>query len=103
MGTFFNKNKSSIIVFIIIAVVAVFIIFSNYGIVKRIQLEIGKKTLMKDIKKEKDISDSLSRQIKLLETDKLEIERIAREKYGMLKPGEKVFIKKTNWNAIEFK
>jgi len=95
-GTFFNKNKRSIIIFVIIAVFAVFIIFSNYGIVKRIELEVGKKTLVKDIKKEKDISDSLSRQIKLLENDKLEIERIAREKYGMLKPGEKVFIKKTN-------
>jgi cell division protein FtsB len=38
-------------------------------------------------------TDSLHNQIKLLENDDYEVEKIAREKYGMVKPGEKVFFK----------
>ncbi|MFW6276782.1 MAG: FtsB family cell division protein [Bacteroidota bacterium] len=40
--------------------------------------------------------DSLKQRIKMLQKDTSEIERVAREKYGMVKPGEKVYILKEN-------
>jgi cell division protein FtsB len=40
------------------------------------------------------LKDSLNREIFLMEYDTNEIEKIAREKYGMIKPNEKVIILK---------
>jgi cell division protein FtsB len=89
------KKPGFILTFLIILIVALFILFSNYGVYKRIKLEIQKKELYSKISNDKKIQDSLKQQIELLKNDKLEIERVAREKYGMVKPGEKVyFIKK---------
>jgi cell division protein FtsB len=40
----------------------------------------------------KATSDSLRRQVRILETDSTEIERLARERYGYIRPNEEVFI-----------
>lgn len=81
--------------FIIIAVFSCFIIFfvffSNHGLVNRISLEFQKIELEKKISEAKKTQDSLNKQIKLLDSNSKEIEQIAREKYGMIKPGEKVY------------
>ncbi|MBM2816170.1 MAG: Septum formation initiator family protein [Ignavibacteria bacterium] len=66
-------------------------IFSNQGLLKRVELELDKKRLEMESAKEMRIRDSILRQIKLMEQDSTEIERIARERYGMKKPGEKIF------------
>lgn len=68
-----------------------FIFFSDHGILKRFTLENQKSELYSRIKQEEHNKDSLNRLIKNLYRDTIEIERIAREKYGMLKPGEEVF------------
>jgi len=69
-----------------------FIVFSDHGVLKRIKLESQKKELSQKIELEYKYKDSLNKVIKKLQNDTLEIERIAREKYGMVKPGEEVFI-----------
>jgi cell division protein FtsB len=86
------KKNSTFIWILIISIVIAFVIFSNFGLIKRIELEIEKNELKSDIKREQIINDSLKKQIELLEKDSIEIERLAREKYGLIKPGEKVFI-----------
>jgi cell division protein FtsB len=86
------KKNSTFIWILIISIVLAFVIFSNFGIIKRIELEVEKNELKSDIKREQIINDSLKKQIELLEKDSIEIERLAREKYGLIKPGEKVFI-----------
>ncbi len=89
------KKPVFILTFLIIMIVTLFILFSNYGIYKRIKLVIQKKELSAQIIHDKIIQDSLKQKIELLKNDKLELERVAREKYGLVKPGEKVyFIKK---------
>jgi cell division protein FtsB len=100
MGNFFNFNdlktklnsKRHIISFLLVFLAAGFILFSDYGIVKRISLEFQEKSFDKRISYELSRQDSLKRTVKKLTNDTLEIERIAREHYGMLKPGEKVYI-----------
>ena len=45
---------------------------------------------------EKKINDSLKNEKRIIENNLYEIEKIARESYGMLKPGEKIYIIKNS-------
>ncbi len=69
-----------------------YVLFSSRGIVSRIELEWEKHKLLSNIETMKMQQDSLKAVIKRLETDTLLIEKLARERYGMTKPGEHVFI-----------
>ena len=88
-------RKRFIVWGLILVVVSSFILFSTNGVLKRISLESKKNDLVKKIADEKRIQDSLNLKIYLLQNDLTEVERIAREKYGMIKPGETVFYVKT--------
>ncbi|MFN8361869.1 MAG: septum formation initiator family protein [Candidatus Kapaibacterium sp.] len=68
-----------------------FVLFTNHGVVKRIELEMRQKTIEREIVRQRIVTDSLLRHIRILETDTLEIERLARQNYGMIKPGEVVY------------
>jgi cell division protein FtsB len=87
-----TKNPKLIITLILLAVVLGFLLFSNYGLYTRLKLRDQKNDLKQQILNEQRIQDSLKREINKLKIDKNEIERVAREKYGMIKPGEKVFL-----------
>lgn len=67
-------------------------LFSGYGAITRWGLEAECSTLREQIKGEKTIADSLRMYARALLYDTLEIERIARERYGMIKSGEEVYI-----------
>jgi cell division protein FtsB len=69
-----------------------FVLFSNSGLVKRFSLESEKAELQEKILKAKMQNDSLKHRIELLKSDELEIERVAREKYGMKKKGETIYL-----------
>lgn len=86
-----RKSRRLILWGALIAIVIVVSIFNDYGALKRLELENEKIELINTITFEQKRNDSLRQIIKYLETDTLEIERIAREKYGMIKPGEKVY------------
>lgn len=49
------------------------------------------KQIQTKIKAENKVKEDLLRQMKILNTDEY-AEKIAREKFGMIKPGEKIFI-----------
>lgn len=88
-----NKKKVNIfIVSTIIIIVLAFIVFSPSGLINRILLNNKQKELIKLINEEKLVQDSLLKIIDQLKNDTLEIERIAREKFGMKRPGEKLFL-----------
>lgn len=88
-----NKKKVNIfIVSTIIIIVLAFIVFSPSGLIIRILLNNKQKELLKLINQEKLVQDSLVKSIDQLKNDTLEIERIAREKFGMKRPGEKLFL-----------
>jgi len=88
----FNKNKKyQIIILLFCIFVAVVIIFSDYGFIKRMSLEMKSTELQKEIISQKQITDSMQIAIDKLKNDTLEIERIAREKYGMSKKNEDVY------------
>jgi cell division protein FtsB len=86
------QNKKWWLAPIFIVVIALNFVFSEHGIINRISLEYDKKALLEKIQIENKIGDSLKIRIKSLKYDSLEIERLAREYYGMLKPGERLYI-----------
>jgi len=67
-----------------------FIIGGNYGILKIVSLRRERKDLEKRIVALQLERDSLKSDIEKLKFDAREIERVARENYGMARPGEKV-------------
>ena len=91
----FFKDKNhirNIIYSVVIFIFVIYALFSSYGIVTTVTLQNKQKNLQKQINNYKIIADSLQEHIRLLKTDTLYIERVAREKYGLVKPNEKVFI-----------
>ena len=94
---FFEKNRDSnkVIAIALASVLALaFVLFSNYGVIKRVSLELNKTDLIESISQKELIKDSLKTRVEQLKTDDTEIERIARQKYGMVKPNEEVYFKK---------
>lgn len=85
------RNKKRIIIIIVALSIILIALFTDYGLIKRVKLEKQKKELSNRIINEKNIRDSLARQIEKLQIDTLEIERIAREFYGMTRPGEQIY------------
>lgn len=87
-----NPNRRNRwVIGIVFAIIAGFIIFSDHGVLTRFSLERQKISLKNKIEEEHRKKEVINSQIKHLQSDTLEIERIAREKYGMVKPGEEVF------------
>lgn len=91
---FLNERKKLLLYTILILFLALNFVFSEYGIINRISLEFEKSELIDDIQSEKSVNDSLMKRINILKSDSIEIERLAREYYGMTKPNEKLFIYK---------
>lgn len=86
-----TRKRLITIVGLTLAVLA-FILFSNYGVVTRLSLMSETSELEGHVNELRSTSDSLRRQIKILESDSTEIERLARERYGYVRPNEEVFI-----------
>lgn len=90
------RHKKLLIISISSALVLGFVLFSDHGMVKRFQLESRKSEIFEEILAEKLEMDSLTNEIKSMRYDTVKIERIAREKYGLIKKGEKVYKIKSN-------
>jgi cell division protein FtsB len=76
----------------VLTIILAYIIFSPSGVINRIILTNKKAELLQKIESENRTRDSLDKQIKKIVKDTTEIEKIAREKYGMKFPGEKIYI-----------
>jgi len=69
-----------------------FILFSRYGVMTHIALRSESAELEHKVMTLRKHNDSLRTVISTLLQDTAEIERIAREHYGLIKPGETVYI-----------
>ncbi|MEO8209145.1 MAG: septum formation initiator family protein [bacterium] len=63
----------------------------NKGIIQRFKLESEKKDLEKQLETEVKKSQELLKEIDELKSSDTKIEKVAREKYGMTKDGEKIY------------
>lgn len=63
----------------------------DQGIITLYRSHLQKQNLKKEIAATKNAIDSLTKETALLKNDTAYIERIAREKFGMAHPGEKMY------------
>ena len=82
------KNKRRTLILAVVAVVVLYLLFDNKGVIARIRLELQQREMQQKVRDTELVNDSLRAQIKALQGDKKTIETIAREKYGMTRPGE---------------
>ncbi|MBA4312977.1 MAG: hypothetical protein C0417_10135 [Chlorobiaceae bacterium] len=85
------RKKSVLIGLLIGLPLLSFMLFSNKGILQRISLESEKKAAEEKVKLIKIEQQKLLNESKALDNDPKAIERVAREKYGMIKQGETVY------------
>ncbi|MBM2841371.1 MAG: Septum formation initiator [Bacteroidetes bacterium] len=91
------RNKRAVLGFVIGIPLALFLFFGSHGIVQRIRLQNQKsdleaKTLQADAETKK-----LQAESKALDGDRKAIEKVAREKHGMIREGETVYkVRKKN-------
>ncbi|MDI6765441.1 MAG: septum formation initiator family protein [Bacteroidota bacterium] len=65
--------------------------FSNKGIIQRLTLEREKEAMRIKINQTLQEQQKLQQQSKALDSDPKAIEKVAREKYGMIRDGETVY------------
>lgn len=88
-----EQQKRRLMIAAIIGIpIASYALFSSRGLFARLSLEWERRSLAGRIESARAEQDSLKNHILRLEQDTTLIEKIAREKYGMVKSGEKVFI-----------
>ncbi len=101
-----NKNKKfrfakkKVLLIALSAAAALYLlvsfIFGEMGIVKYYRMEAQYRSLTADIERLKQDNDKLAREVRLLKTDPAVIERLARDKLGLARPGEIVYYYKSN-------
>jgi cell division protein FtsB len=85
------KDKRRTAIIVVLVIVALYLLVDNKGIIKRIRLEGRRKELIEQVHADSAETKRLQSQIKALEGDRQTAEKIAREKYGMARPGETVY------------
>ncbi len=73
------------------AVVLGIFLFSSHGIVNGVSIAFENADLKKSIAEQKTIRDSLKKEIRTSRESVESLEKTARENYGMVKKGEKVY------------
>lgn len=84
-----NKTFKWFVVFGIIALISA--LFSDRGVLQRIRLEKEKQVWQKKIDSVQAEQNRLKNELKGLINDKEAVEKVAREKYGLIKEGETIY------------
>lgn len=85
-------RKRLIITAVFTGAIVLFVLFSSHGLLSRWRISSDHENLERQLVSLKRTEDSLRILIKDLETDTLEIERLARERYGYIRPGERIYL-----------
>lgn len=94
------RQNFRLILLLFFTLIFVYILFfSKFGLIEKWELKNQKRKLINQINSQIKIRDSLLKRIELLNQDTFEIEKIAREYYGLVKEGEKIYVvrKKKNY------
>jgi cell division protein FtsL len=75
----------------LLLLIAFTLIFTEKGFYTYYKMKNEKDRLQIEVDSLKRVNDSLRMEIKLLQTRDEKIEQVAREKFGLVKPGEKIY------------
>lgn len=85
------RNRRLMLTLILGTPILLYVIFGPRGVVKRIRLQHQKTQLEEQIRAEEAEVQKLRAESKALDGDKAAIEKVAREKYGMVREGETMY------------
>jgi len=85
------RNKRLLLVLAVATPLAGYLLFGSRGIIQRVRLEHQKAEMEERVRDAEADADRLKRESKALDNDRAAIERVAREKHGMLRSGETVY------------
>lgn len=88
--SFFKYNRFLIIFVILIVIIIYYAVFGGKGLINRTKLANENESIMEKIKKDSMISLELKKEVDELNNSDKKLEQVAREKYGMVKEGEKI-------------
>ena len=86
-----SKSKKFKFLGIVIIVQFLFLLFNDFGLIHWIKLNSKKLVIQNDLEQLLSQQVKLSEEINRLNVDQEYIEKIARERFMLVKPGEKVF------------
>lgn len=84
-----NKRTTAIVIGAVLLVF--YVVFNSNGLLARVRLEMQKKEALERIRIAQEEQQKLKDQSKALDGDPKAIEKVAREKYGMVRENEKVY------------
>lgn len=83
-------NIKIILIVIVCFIMTLFLFFNEFGLLKYLKLKKEVSTITNEINKVKEKNQALKNEVDSLERKvSAKIEKVAREKYGMIRPGEK--------------
>ena len=86
----YHRRRMLLYVLVLLLIMA-YAVFGKKGILQRVELEMENKELQRKLKEEQEKTLILQKQIDDLKSSDKEIEKTAREKYGMTKEGEEIY------------
>ena len=85
-----TRRKVTLAIIAAIPVLAIFA-FGNRGLISRVRLEMKHDDAVEQLYDERSAGDSLRTEITRHRRDPQTLERLARERFGMAKPGETIY------------
>lgn len=86
-----KENKRATVVVIAAFMLFLYVLFNSNGIIARVRLEMQKSEALEKIRSAEEEQKKLKEQSKALDGDPKAVEKVAREKYGMVRENEKVY------------
>ena len=84
-------NKRILVILLIVVPMLSFVSFSTKGILKRLSLESEKRAMEEKVRDAQREQVRMQEHSKSMDKDVKAIEKVAREKYGMIREGETVY------------
>lgn len=85
------KNKRLVVIVVLSVVFTLYAAFGTYGILTHLQLLRKKTQLEALIRREEEENRKLQAESRALDGDRKAIEKVARERHGMIREGETVY------------
>ncbi|MFA5832471.1 MAG: septum formation initiator family protein [Bacteroidota bacterium] len=86
-----KENKRATAIVAAAFLLFLYVLFNSNGVVARIRLEMKKTEALEKIHSAEEEQKKLKDQSKALDGDPKAVEKVAREKYGMVRENEKVY------------
>ncbi len=86
----FQRRKFFLYLVVLLAILS-FAVFGKKGILQRVELEMENRQLKEKLAQEQQKTIMLQKEIEEIKTSDKKIEKVAREKYGMVKEGEEIY------------